>query len=212
MKKIFIFSCILASLMISGVFAAEAREADKDSQKPELPYIKEVAIFSGYAHTMLAEKGSYKVTPVILRLGYSMDSVGLGFCDLVRPLAKKWDMQPKGYTAIINEFNLNSVWEPDSNLEAGWTLLIKYSYPVTDKFHPYLIGGGGIGYMTQHTREQSLQWGFTPQFGTGFTYFIKKNMAVNLEYRRRHFSNANIKRPNSGINANMFLAGVSWFY
>jgi opacity protein-like surface antigen len=83
---------------------------------------------------------------------------------------------------------------------------------VTEKFHPYLIGGGGVMYITQHTREQSLQWGFTPQFGTGVTYFLKKNMAVNLEYRRRHFSNASIKQPNSGINADMFMVGFSWFY
>jgi opacity protein-like surface antigen len=212
MKKILALSLILACFTSFPVFAADGQNTEKNGQKQDLPYTKEIGIITGYAHGNLSEKGSYKIIPVILRLGYSLDSMGLGFCDLIRPIADKWEMKPKGYTGLINEFHLNGVFAPDSNLEAGWTLLIKYSYPVTDKFHPYLIGGGGFGYITQHTREQSMQWGFTPQFGTGFSYFFKKNVALNLEYRRRHFSNANIKRPNGGINVNMFLVGVSWFY
>ena len=205
MKKILVLSCIFAAFISLNAFALDVENTEKEDKQSDLPYTKEIGIISGYAHGNLQEKGSYKIVPVILRLGYSMDSWGLGFCDLFRFI-------PKGYTGLINEFHLNGVFAPDSNLEAGWTLLIKYSYPVTEKFHPYLIGGGGIGYITQHTREQSMQWGFTPQFGTGFSYFFKKNIALNLEYRRRHFSNANIKRPNGGINVNMFLAGVSWFY
>jgi opacity protein-like surface antigen len=211
MKKIFIHGCLFIFCMSVCVFAAES-ENKKETAKDTLPYIKEVGFISGYAHGNLQEKGSYKIIPAILRLGYSLDSVGLGFCDLIRPLADKFKMKPKGFTGIVNEFNLNGVFAPDSNLEAGWTILIKYSYPVTEKFHPYCIGGGGLAYISQHTREQSMQWGFTPQFGTGFSYFFKKNMALNMEYRRRHFSNANIKRPNGGINVNMFLIGVSWFY
>jgi len=212
MKKILFFSCIFALFISLTAFASEAPKTSETSKNQDLPYTKEIGIITGYAHGSLEAKGSYKIIPVILRLGYSMDSMGLGFCDLIKPLADKLNMKPKGYTGLINEFHLNGVFAPDSNLEAGWTLLIKYSYPVTEKFHPYLIGGGGIGYITQHTHEQSLQWGFTPQFGTGFSYFFKKNLAVNLEYRRRHFSNANIKRPNGGINVNMFLLGISWFY
>ncbi|PIQ85730.1 MAG: hypothetical protein COV73_05535 [Candidatus Omnitrophica bacterium CG11_big_fil_rev_8_21_14_0_20_43_6] len=204
MRRIFIFSCIF-TLFASLCALAEDKQSD-------LPYTKEIGIISGYAHGSLQEKDSYKIIPVILRLGYSLDSVGLGFCDIIRKITDRPEMKLKGYTGLINEFHLNGVFAPDSNLEAGWTLLIKYSYPVTEKFHPYLIGGGGIGYITQHTREESTQWGFTPQFGTGFSYFFKKDMALNMEYRRRHFSNANIKKPNGGINVNMFLIGVSWFY
>ncbi|MFH0917882.1 MAG: acyloxyacyl hydrolase [Candidatus Omnitrophota bacterium] len=210
MKKILICSCLFIFGISIYVFASDSQNEKEDGRG--LPYTKEIGIISGYAHGNLQEKGSYKIIPVILRLGYSLDSIGLGFCDLIRPLADKLKMKPKGYTGLINEFHLNGVFAPDSNLEAGWTLLIKYSYPVTEKFHPYLIGGGGFGYITQHTREQSMQWGFTPQFGTGFSYFFKKDLALNVEYRRRHFSNANIKRPNGGINVNMFLIGISRFY
>jgi len=211
MKKIFIYSCLFIFCMSICVFAADT-ENKKETTKDTFPYIREIGFMSGYAHSNLQEKGSYKIIPAILRLGYSLDSVGLGFCDLIRPITDKLKMKPKGYTSLVNEFNLNGVFAPNSNIEAGWSLLIKYSYPVTEKFHPYGIGGVGLAYITQHTREQSLQFGFTPQFGAGFSYFFKKNLALNVEYRRRHFSNANIKRPNGGINVNMFLIGISWFY
>jgi opacity protein-like surface antigen len=212
MKKIILLGLIFASVMTLSAFADEGQKTDKKDQEQELPYIKEIGMMTGYAHGILDEKGSYKIIPAILRLGYSMDSWGLGFCDLIRPLANKLKMAPKGYTGLINELHLNTVFAPDRNLEVGWTLLIKYSYPVTEKFHPYLIGGGGVQYISQHTREQSTQWGFTPQFGTGFSYFFKKNLALNLEYRRKHFSNASIRSPNRGINVNMFLIGISWFH
>ena len=212
MKKISILGLILACFIALPALADEVQKTAQNSKKDDLPYIKEIGFMTGYAHGLLDEKGSYKVIPAILRLGYSMDSWGLGFCDLIRPLANKLKMNPKGYTGLINELHLNTVFTPDSNLEVGWTLLIKYSYPVTEKFHPYIIGGGGVQYISQHTREQSTQWGFTPQFGTGFSYFFKKNLALNLEYRRKHFSNASIRQPNKGINMNTFLVGLSWFY
>lgn len=212
MRKKIMLSSIFVIFMSLCAFASDLQNAGKENKQVDLPYTKEIGIISGYAHGNLQEKGSYKIIPAILRLGYSLDSVGLGFCDLIRPLTDKLKMEPKGYTGLINEFNLNGVIAPNSNLEAGWTLALKYSYPVTKKFHPYCIGGVGLEFISQHTREQSMQWGFTPQFGTGFSYFFRKDLALNVEYRRRHFSNANIKRPNGGINVNMFLIGVSWFH
>jgi opacity protein-like surface antigen len=83
---------------------------------------------------------------------------------------------------------------------------------LTQKIYPYVLSGVGVGYISQHTREQSIQLGFTPQVGAGISYFFKKDTALNVEYRYRHFSNAKIKEPNDGINVNMFLVGVSLFY
>jgi opacity protein-like surface antigen len=221
MKKIFLLSLLFVLCVSKCVFAAEnenKKETDKNAvlssqaSPPGSEYLREIGFMTGYAHGNLMEKGSYKIVPFILRLGYNLDAIGWGFCDLIRPITDKLKVKPKGSTGLMNEFNLNGVWAPDSNLEAGWTLLLKYSYPVTEKFHLYWIGGVGLAYITQHTREQSLQFGFTPQFGTGFSYFLKKDLALNVEYRRHHFSNARIKEPNSGINVNMFLIGVSYFY
>jgi opacity protein-like surface antigen len=128
------------------------------------------------------------------------------------PIFKKLHINPKGFTEFVLEPFVNTVISPNYNIEAGCNILLKYSYPLTDKISPYAIGGGGGAYITQHTREEATQWGFTPQIGAGVLYFFKKDTALNVEYRRRHFSNANIKEPNIGINVDMFLVGVSFFY
>jgi len=191
-------------------FASDSQNK-KEDEEWSFPYTKEIGVISGYAHGNLKQKGSYKIIPGIVRLGFNLDSVGFGFSDLVRPVAKELNMEPKGFTEFLLEPFVNAVIDPESNVEAGGNLLIKYSYPLTEKIYPYVLGGVGMAYISQHTRVQSTQWGFTPQAGFGFSYFFKKDIALNLEYRYRHFSNADIRRPNGGINANMFLIGISWF-
>jgi len=192
-------------------FASDLQN-EKEDQKWSFPYVYETGVLTGFARAKLDEQGSYEVVPTMLRLGYNLDSINLGFCDLLRPVFRKLHIYPKGFTEFLLESFANTVISPDNNVEAGCTILLKYSYPLTEKIYPFAVGGGGMAYMSQHTREQSTQWGFTPQVGAGFSYFFRENTALNLEYRYRHFSNADIKEPNDGINTNMFLVGVSLFY
>jgi len=211
MKRMLVLIFMFISCFSICAVASDLQE-NKEDEKWSFPYTKEIGIISGYAHGNLEEKGSYKIIPAILRLGFNLDSIGLGFSDLLRPIARKIDMEPKGFTEFMLELYANTVVSPDSNAEAGCAIFLKYSYPLTQKIYAYALGGGGVGYISQHTREQSTQWGFTPQIGTGLTYFFREDTALNLEYRYRHFSNADIEKPNDGINVNMFLIGISLFY
>ncbi len=211
MKKLCMLSCMFFFCLSLRAFASDVQDK-KEDEKWSFPYTKEFGIVSGYAHGSLKEKGSYKIIPVLVRFGFNLDSIGLGFCDFLRPVASKMNMKPRGFTEIILEPYVNTVVSPDSNIEAGCTILLKYSYPLTQKIYPYVLGGGGGIFLSQHTREESTQWGYAPQIGTGFSYFFKKDTALNVEYRYRHSSNADYKAPNEGINVNMFLVGVSWFY
>ena len=176
---------------------------------------KEFGILSTYARADLAEKDDYEFVPLIVRLGYDLDERGLGFPDIVASAAKlfgKDDLRIPGYTEFMFEPFAGAVFSPDRNMEAGLLVAIKYAYPVTARFHLYTFGGGGVIYLTQHTREQSTQWNFTPQVGTGFSFLIKDSLYLNFEYRYRHFSNAGLKEPNDGVNVRMFLAGISKLY
>jgi opacity protein-like surface antigen len=210
MRKNIFLVFIYIFLLAYSAFAANSSD-NKQDDKWIFPYAKEIGIVSGYGHGNLKQKGSYKVIPVIVRLGFNLDSIGLGFGDLIRPLAKKLNMNPKGFTEFLLEPFINGVTEPKSNIETGCNFLLKYSYPLTERIYPYVLGGLGAGYNSQHVRTQSTQWGFISQAGFGFSYFIKKDMALSLEYRFRHFSNANTRQPNNGINTNMFLVGISFF-
>ena len=129
-----------------------------------------------------------------------------------KPLLEKIGIKTKGRFNLIIEPFTNTIFEPFSNVEIGCNFLAQYTFPLTDKFQPYIKGGAGILYMSLHTREQSTQYNFVPQFGGGFYYFLKDNMALSFEYRYRHLSNAGIKHPNSGINVDMALTGVSFFF
>ena len=211
MRRIYMLSFMFVFYLSICAFASDLQNK-KEDEKWSFPHTKEISIISGYAHGNLKEKGSYKIIPGIIRLGFNLDSIDLGFCDILRPVARKLDINLKGFTEFLLESYVNAVVSPSSNVEVGCTILLKYSYPLTQRIYPYALGGGGVAYISQHTREQSTQWGFTPQIGAGISYFFSKDTALNFEYRYRHFSNADLKEPNDGINVDMFLAGISWFY
>lgn len=106
---------------------------------------------------------------------------------------------------------IGGIISPDTNFETGFGLLLKYGYKI-GKFVPFLQTGVGFQYSTQHVREQSTQWNFQVQGGAGIHYFFKENKAINLEYRARHFSNASIKSPNTGVDLESILLGISYFF
>ncbi len=211
MIRIFLLSFMFVFCLSLRAFASDSQNKGEE-QKWSFPYVHETGILTGFARAKLDEKGNYDIIPAIARFGYNLDAIGFGFCDLLRPIFGKLRVKPKGFTEFILEPFINTVISPNYNIEAGCTILLKYSYPLTEKIYPYAIGGGGGAFITQHTREEATQWGFTPQIGAGVSYFFRKDTALNVEYRYRHFSNADIKEPNTGINVDMFLFGISFFY
>jgi hypothetical protein len=126
-------------------------------------------------------------------------------------LSKVW-INTKGRADFILEPFVNAISSPASNVEAGSNFLLQYVFPLNKKFQPYIKGGLGVLYMSQHTLEQSTQYNFLPQGAAGIQYFLKDNLAINLEYRYRHLSNASLKDPNSGIDSNLYLCGVTFFF
>ena len=130
----------------------------------------------------------------------------------VKPLLNKVWINTKGRADFILEPFINTISTPGSNVEAGSNFLLQYVFPLHEKVQPYIKGGLGVLYMSQHTLEQSTQYNFLSQGAGGIQYFIKDNLALNLEYRYRHLSNASIKHPNSGIDSNMYLCGFTYFF
>jgi hypothetical protein len=161
-----------------------------------------IEVLTGFFDAHLRHTGkNYQAVPLL---------VGLDF-DL-KPLTSKIWINPPGRLDFVLEPFLNTVTSPNNNIEVGSNFLLKYVFPLTQKFQPYIKGGLGVLYMSQHTLEQSTQYNFLPQGAAGLHYFITSNVALSLEYRYRHLSNASLKSPNSGIDANMYLGGVTIFF
>lgn len=159
---------------------------------------KEFGIFSGYHWGHLKEQSHYEVIPAMLHLGFDM-----------RPLFKN---KSNFLLEFMLEPFINTVISPNSNAEIGNNFLFKLGFPLSKRLYPYIAGGWGLVYLTQHTREQSTQFNFTDQGEVGITYFLRKNLNASIGYRYRHISNASIKSPNSGIDSNSVICGISFVY
>jgi len=161
--------------------------------------VQSVGFLTGFMSGNLKQKDDYEVIPFMVSFGFDL-----------KPLAEKIGIKTKGVLEFEVEPFLSPVIGPDSNLETGVNLLFKYGFPLNSRLMPYVKFGAGPSFMTQHTREQSTQFNFVDSVGGGLSWLVKDNMSLDLEYRFRHLSNCSIDEPNSGINAQMFLAGVTY--
>ena len=168
-------------------------------------YISGVEVLSGYfgvAQNDLPETNStYEGVPLFVDIDFD-----------VKPIAQKIGIHTTGRLDFVLEPFANTVLKPNDNIEAGSNFLLKYVFPLSEKFQPYIKGGEGISYMSQHTQEQSTQYNFLSQAAAGFHYFFTDSLALTMEYRYRHLSNAGIKHPNNGINTDFILAGATYYF
>ncbi len=192
MKKIAFFVVLLtASLIISDMGLAQ-----EEKQK----FLEGIEFFTGFGWGKLRRKKDYHITPFMVDLDFNLKS-----------LTQKLNFNPSQLLQFQLEPFISFVSQPHANVEIGTSFLLKIGLlPQTSKFQPFILAGPGIVYITQHTREQSTQFNFTEQVGIGMHYFFRKNIAFTLEGRYRHLSNSGIKYPNTGINTQFVIAGISY--
>jgi len=172
------------------------------AQETKPRYLGGIEFLSGFGAARLSSKKDYKVAPIFFDLDFQL-----------KPLLSKRNINFPGLLQFVWEPFASYVSSPNKNMEAGNNFLIKIGIlPETSNFQPYFKGGVGFIYITQHTQEQSTQFNFNEYAGIGMHYFLQKKIALTLEYRFRHISNADIKRPNSGIDNNFAVCGVSFIF
>lgn len=192
MKK-FIYFCLclgMVFLLLNLTFANETKPKSLEA----------VEFFTGFGSGDLRENEDYCLIPFFVDFDFNL-----------KPLIQKLNLKPRQLVQFQIEPFISPVFEPDVNIEIGTSFLLKIGLlPQTSKFQPYVKGGVGMLYMTQHTREQGTQFNFVEYAGAGMHYFFRKNIAFTLEGRARHLSNAGIKEPNKGIDSYFALAGISY--
>ena len=187
----FFVALLSASLLLSGIGWA---------QEKKLKSLEGVEFLTGFGWGKLRRKGDYHLTPFMVDFDFNL-----------KPLTQKLNFNPSQLLQFQIEPFISFASQPDTNVEIGTSFLLKIGIlPQTSKFQPFILAGPGIVYMTQHTREQSTQFNFTEQAGIGMHYFFRKNIAFTLEGRFRHLSNSGIKYPNTGINTQFVVAGISY--
>jgi len=170
------------------------------SEQPK--YAPKLEFLTGYGAARIKQKGVYHVIPLF---------VGVNF-DLTTLLEKHKIRFPCSLTFVVEPF-ISYVYTHTRNVEVGNNFAFKIGFlPETSRFQPYFKGGSGPMFMSQHTREQGTQFNFNDFGALGVHYFFTKTAALTFEYRFRHISNAEIKKPNRGIDSHFGLCGVAFLF
>ncbi len=106
------------------------------------------------------------------------------------------------------ELFLNPVLGPETNVEAIVGISLVWFPFGEGKFSPYVEGGTGPGYTSQHTNEQGSQFNFFSYAGIGCQIKVSDRSAILVGYRIRHFSNAGLDHPNKGVNTEGWIVGM----
>lgn len=94
----------------------------------------------------------------------------------------------------------------------GLTPALRYHFATGTPFVPFFQAGAGVSATDVRGPDLSTDFEFNLMIGGGVNYFITDNVALGLEYRLFHLSNAGIESPNTGVNSHAILAGVSWWF
>lgn len=100
---------------------------------------------------------------------------------------------------------------PDEAYVFGIAPVIRYNVNTGSRWVPFIDFGAGVA-ATEIRDDLSTTFQFNLQAGVGTRYFLTKDMALVLQYRWIHLSNAGIEFPNTGVNSSTFLLGASWLF
>lgn len=154
---------------------------------------------SGFGKAKI-EEGDYKTIPFSLQFGTDSSEIFKNF-------NKKNDS-----LMLYMEPQINSVSSPEKDYEFALGVGIKYmkfiNYPISFS----LKFSTGPGYISVKTQTQRSGFAFFSNFDMGFYFFVAKGKAIQIGYRFRHISNANLRKPNLGINSHFAFIGLAFFY
>jgi lipid A 3-O-deacylase len=117
----------------------------------------------------------------------------------------------QGRHELLVELPIHLVVDPKVSPMVGGYLLGSWKFTSIDNWAPYVFAGGGILYVDLGLPTMGNRLDFSYQGGAGVQYFIEKDMALSLEYRYHHVSNAGTARPNEPLNSSKILLGVAVF-
>ncbi len=188
---------LLVLTVIPG--ALMASEERGEGKRTGGAWITEAGFISGYGDASLDE-GVYRTLLVIGHLGKEINHA--------IPALRGH----RGTLSIFLEPQVNTVLKPAGEMEFGLGIGIQYAYPVTERISPYLLVVSGPHYISFDSPTQAKGFNFSSAIGAGIYLALRKDMALNLGYRHRHVSNADLKKPNEGIDSELGLLGLSFFF
>ena len=154
---------------------------------------------TGYVWGDLKDSDDLEIIPFSVRFGFDINE----FIGLRGPSTLQLGVEPF----------LNTIITPEEGVEVGFNVGFRYIAPVTDGVSIFGEISSGPAYFSIDTVEQGDEgFNFISQFGAGLEFEITNKVAFTAGYRYRHLSNAGLDDPNSGINTNALITGISFSY
>ena len=195
-KTLFRYFVLILAITFVSTFFAWAEEIKEERSS----WLQGIEVLTGYSQAELDVQGKLRAVPLIVDLDFDL-----------KPLLEKINFKYFGMLQFQLEPYITTIYEPASDVELGNAFALKIGLvPAEWKFQPYIKMATGLSYMTLHTQEQGTQFNFIEYGGAGFHYYFNTNWGITAEYRFRHLSNSGIDEPNSGINTDFALLGLTY--
>jgi len=209
-------SVILLTLMVAGALSTIAFAQDSEpnvSAASNCTWIDGVgsgfhrdtfqvggAIGAGFGVKVLLTKKAHDL---------AMASVNVGWMPTDVMASDKWY---RGNLELLVELFSGFQFDPEYRYFIGLTPMLRYNFMTHSRLVPFVDGGAGLSITDINNVDLTGIFQFNLQGGAGTHYFLTDSLALTLQYRWFHFSDASIQRPNHGTNTNMFYAGTAWFF
>ena len=125
---------------------------------------------------------------------------------LRKDLDKRWFESDTGYLSSYVELSLNHFTDPVNPATAiALSPVLIYHFKTAGKLKPFVEFGSGVSYFTERNvglRKSATHFQFEDRIGAGF-----RTGSHDWTLRYMHYSNANIEKPNDGIDMVMISYG-----
>jgi lipid A 3-O-deacylase len=118
----------------------------------------------------------------------------------------------QGNWELMGEAFGGEQFNPNAAYFVGAAPLLRYNYACGRRFVPFIDVGAGLAATDIRNGDLSTTYEFTVQGAAGVRMFLNDSVALVLQYRYIHISNASIHSPNLGVNTSNALLGVTWLF
>jgi opacity protein-like surface antigen len=101
---------------------------------------------------------------------------------------------------------------PKQNYFAGLGMTYRYHFLGLGRLVPYAEVAAFAGYTNLKITEIRSDFTFMLYGGVGASYFVTDRSAVYAGYRYEHISNGHTSTPNRGLENNVGVLGMSFFF
>jgi len=103
-------------------------------------------------------------------------------------------------------------FQPEVRAGIGGSVGIRWNFLSRSRWVPYIDWQMGMGWTDIGEPDLTGKFQFNLRPGIGSHFFLRDDLALTLEARWFHMSNAGLHAPNHGTNTLLFMVGFGWFF